>query len=92
MAKIKAQRYLGGLTPFGTIIYIEDRVYNAEATVEAKDGSTSAYRLPFLIAHGVTLLEEERPCQNNPCTNPSDSRSAPDPPHPSSLAPITTCC
>jgi hypothetical protein len=89
MAKTKAQRYLGGLTPFGTIISVEDRVYNAEATVEAGDGSTKQYRLPFLIAHGLTLPEEE-PCQNNPCKNPSSSHSAPDPPHPYSGTPTTT--
>jgi hypothetical protein len=60
MAKTKAQRYLGGLTPFGTIISVEDRVYNAEATVEAKDGTTKRYRLPWLIAHGVTLVALEQ--------------------------------
>jgi hypothetical protein len=30
------------------------RTYNALATVQAKDGSTAVYRLPFLIALGVT--------------------------------------
>ena len=53
----KAQRYLHARTPFGTIISVEDRVYNAEATVKARDGSIKTYRLPFLIAHGVTLAE-----------------------------------
>lgn len=57
----KAQRYLGGRTPFGTIIHITDRVYNAEATVKARDGTTKTYRLPFLIAHGVTLAETGTP-------------------------------
>lgn len=60
MAKTKAQRYLGGLTPFGTIISVEDRVYNAEATVKAKDGTTETYRLPWLIVHGVTLPASEQ--------------------------------
>lgn len=53
------QRYLGGRTPFGTIIRITARVYNAEATVKARDGTTRTYRLPFLIAHGVTLAQGE---------------------------------
>ena len=84
MAKTKAQRYLGGITPFGTIISVEDRVYNAEATVEAKDGSTRAYRLPFLIAHGLTLPEkEEQLCQSAPPDSPSGSHSAADPRTPS---------
>ena len=56
----KAQRYLGGRTPFGIIVHVTDRVYNTKATVEAKDGSTKTYRLPFLIAHGVTLAESEQ--------------------------------
>ena len=55
----KVQRYLHARTPFGTIIHITDRVYNAEATVEARDGSIETYRLPFLIAHGVTLAESK---------------------------------
>jgi len=49
--------YIGARTPFGTIIEVTARVYNAEATVQAKDGSTSTYRLPFLIALGVTLVQ-----------------------------------
>lgn len=59
----KAQRYLGGRTSFGTITHITDRVYHAEATVQAKDGSTRTFCLPFLIAHGVALAvgEAERP-------------------------------
>ena len=48
------QKYLGAATPFGTIIYIDDRVYNASATVQSRDGSTKVYRLPHLIALGVT--------------------------------------
>lgn len=47
------QCYLGSPTPFGVIVRVEDRVYNAAATVQAKDGGTSTYRLPFLIAHGA---------------------------------------
>ena len=47
------QRYVGARTPFGVIVRVSDLVYNAEATVEARDGSTIRYRLPFLIAHGA---------------------------------------
>lgn len=50
---MKTHRYLGALTAFGTIIAVENRLYNAAATVEAKDGSTKTYLLPFLIAHGL---------------------------------------
>lgn len=50
-----SQRYVGAQTPFGTITQVSDRVYNALATVQAKDGTVSTYRLPFLIALGVTL-------------------------------------
>ncbi len=53
------QRYLGARTPFGTIIHISDCVYNPEATVRAEDGSIKRYRLPFLIAHGLTLTRKE---------------------------------
>lgn len=54
--------YLGASTPFGVIIAVSDAVYNAEATVRAEDGGVRTYRLPFLIAHGVTLAgEEEEP-------------------------------
>ena len=53
------QRYLHARTPFGIIIHITDCVYNAEATVKARDGSIKTYRLPFLIAHGVTLVESK---------------------------------
>lgn len=49
-----SQRYLHARTPFGIIIHVTDRVYHAEATVKANDGTTRTYRLPFLIAHGVT--------------------------------------
>lgn len=53
------QRYLGARTPFGTIIHVSDCLYNPEATVQAKDGSTRQYRLPFLIAHGLELQERK---------------------------------
>lgn len=53
------QRYLGASTPFGVIIFVTDRVYNARATVRADDGSTRSYRLPFLLAHSVTLAAGE---------------------------------
>ena len=62
------QRYLHARTPFGIIIRITDRVYKAEATVKAGDGRTRTYRLPFLIAHGVTLAHGEtdpRPRQSH---------------------------
>jgi hypothetical protein len=49
------QRFVGAQTPFGTITQVSNSVYNALATVQAKDGSTGTYRLPFLIALGVTL-------------------------------------
>ena len=52
------KRYLGASTPFGVIIAVSDAVYNAEATVRAEDGGVRTYRLPFLIAHGVTLAGE----------------------------------
>lgn len=55
----KAQRYLHARTPFGIIIHVTDCVYNAEATVKAGDGTSRTYRLPFLIAHGVTLAPGE---------------------------------
>ena len=55
----KAQRYLNARTSFGTIIHITDRVFSTEATVKAKDSSIKTYRLPFLIAHGVTLAESK---------------------------------
>ena len=70
---LKTQRYLGALTAFGTIIAIENRLYNAAATVEAKDGSHSDYRLPFLIAHGITATAgEDTPGQ--PATPPNYDR------------------
>ena len=47
------QRYVGASTPFGTITQVSNSVYNALATVQAKDGGSSTYRLPFLIAHGA---------------------------------------
>ena len=82
------QRYLGAHTAFGVIIHIEDRLYNAKVTVEANDGTTKEYRLPFLIAHGLTLPREEHLCQGP--TNPSSSRSASDLAHPSNNTPTTT--
>ncbi len=48
------RRYLGPSTPFGTITSISGGVYNPEATVQARDGSMGVYRLPFLIAHGMS--------------------------------------
>lgn len=51
------QRYVGAFTAFGTIVQVSDRIYNAEATVQAKDGTVSTYRLPFLMALGVKLQE-----------------------------------
>ena len=53
------QCYLGASTPFGVIIFVTDRVYNARATVRADDGSTRTYSLPFLLAHGFTLAAGE---------------------------------
>ncbi len=50
-----SQRFVGALTPFGTIVQVSDRLFNAEAVVKAQDGSIGTYRLPFLIALGVTL-------------------------------------
>ena len=50
------QRYVGASTPFGVIVQVTARVYNAEATVRARDGSTRTYLLPWLIAHGVKLI------------------------------------
>ncbi len=47
------QRYVGASTAFGVVGQVEDRIYNPEATVQAKDGTVSTYRLPFLIALGV---------------------------------------
>ena len=52
-----SQRFVGACTPFGTIVQVSDRLFNPEVTVQAKDGSVSTYRLPFLIASGVTLPE-----------------------------------
>jgi hypothetical protein len=49
------QLYVGASTVFGTIVQVSPRLYNPEATVQARDGSTRTYQLPFLIAHGVTL-------------------------------------
>jgi hypothetical protein len=51
------QRYVGASTPFGTIVQVSNNVYNALAVVQAKDGSSSTYRLPFLIALGLRLPE-----------------------------------
>ena len=52
-----ATRYLGASTPFGTITAITGGVYNPEITLHSKDGTSSTYRLPFLIALGVRLPE-----------------------------------
>ena len=65
------QKYLGAATPFGKVVYIEDRVYNPAVTVEERSGATATYPLPFLIAHGLILEENElstsRSClQNEP--------------------------
>ncbi len=49
------QLYVGASTPFGIITQVSNSVYNALATVQARDGGLSIYRLPFLIALGVTL-------------------------------------
>ncbi len=35
----------------------EDRLFNPEAVVKAKDGSETVYQLPFLSALGVTIKE-----------------------------------
>jgi hypothetical protein len=50
-----SQRYVGASTPFGTIVQVSDQLFNPEAIVQAKDGTVSTYRLPFLLALGVTL-------------------------------------
>ncbi len=50
-----SQRFVGARTPFGTIVQVSDRLFNAEALVRAQDGSVSTYRLPFLLALGVTF-------------------------------------
>ncbi len=51
------RRYLGARTAFGIIVHIAERLYNPEAVVEAKDGSTRSYSLPFLMAHGLELAD-----------------------------------
>jgi hypothetical protein len=51
------QRYVGASTSFGRVVTVSDNLFNATATVQAKDGSVSTYQLPFLIALGVTLPE-----------------------------------
>jgi hypothetical protein len=51
------QRFVGASTPFGTIVQVSDRIYNAQAVVRAKDGSSSTYQLPFLLALGVKPQE-----------------------------------
>jgi len=50
------QRFVGASTPFGKVVAVSDRLFNPTATVQAKDGSTGTYHLPFLIALGVTLV------------------------------------
>lgn len=52
---VATQLYVGASTSFGVIVQVTARVYNAEATVQSKDGSSRTYRLPWLIAHGVVL-------------------------------------
>ncbi len=59
-----SQRYLGARTAFGIIVSAVDCLYNPEAVVQAKDGSTQPYRLPFLIAHGLELSEAKADVQN----------------------------
>jgi hypothetical protein len=49
------QRFVGASTPFGTIVHVSDRLFSPTATVQAKDGSRGTYRLPFLLALGVTF-------------------------------------
>jgi hypothetical protein len=83
------QRYLGARTAFGIIIHIDNQLYNATVTVEACDGSVREYRLPFLIAHGLTLPDEEHTCENAPPVSPSGSPSTPA--HPSGDTPTSTC-
>ena len=51
------QLYVGASTPFGVVTWVSNDVYNAQALVKAKDGTVSTYRLPFLLALGVTLSE-----------------------------------
>jgi len=51
------QRFVGAHTPLGKVVAVSDNLFNALATVQAKDGSVGTYRLPFLIALGVTLPE-----------------------------------
>jgi hypothetical protein len=47
------QRFVGASTPLGKIVQVSDQLFNPEVTVQAKDGSVSTYRLPFLIALGA---------------------------------------
>ena len=54
------KNYLGAITPFGVIVELELRLYNATATCVACDGSRSEHKLPKLIALGLTLKEESR--------------------------------
>lgn len=49
------QRFVGASTPFGKVVAVSDRLFNPTATVQAKDGSGGTYRLPFLVALGVTF-------------------------------------
>ena len=48
------QRFVGASTPFGVIVQVEARLFNPTAVVKAADGTTAEYRLPFLLASGVT--------------------------------------
>lgn len=54
------KNYLGARTPFGVIVELEPRLYNATATCVARDGTKTEHKLPKLIALGLTLKEEHR--------------------------------
>ncbi len=85
------RRYLGARTAFGVIIRIEDRVYNPAVTVEASDGTTGEYRLPFLIALGLTLRDGAQHTYDAPPVSPSGAPSTPKPAHPFGDTPTSTC-
>jgi len=53
-------RYLGAKTPFGVVVSVEPYLYNPQVMVRHSDGSTSQYRLPFLIAHGFEQRAERK--------------------------------
>ena len=54
-----SQRFVGAHTPLGIIVQVEARLFNPTALVRATDGTTAEYRLPFLIALGVTVTTQE---------------------------------